>query len=173
MGKIGSWYIGIAAEAFAAAQFARYGVNVSVQYGANQPEYDLIAAKGDSMLKISVKGSQDVSWGLTQGFKKDCDYHEAINRWLAAHGKKTVFCLVQFHGVAENELPRMYLATPSEIAEIMHSSRAGNGDTILYEHHVWGQWGNLSILPVLIVHCQSPDPVLIQKQTNQHNRKEQ
>ena len=47
MGKIGSWYIGIAAEAFAAAQFARYGVNVSVQYGANQPEYDLIAAKGD------------------------------------------------------------------------------------------------------------------------------
>lgn len=138
MGKIGSWYIGIAAEAFAAAQFARYGVNVSVQYGANQPEYDLIAAKSDSMLKISVKGSQDGSWGLTQGFKKDCDYHEAINRWLSAHGKKTVFCLVQFKGVAENELPRMYLATPSEIAELMHSSRAGNGETILYEYHKWG-----------------------------------
>ncbi len=90
------------------------------------------------MLKISVKGSQDGSWGLTQGFKKDCDYHEAINRWLSAHGKKTILCLVQFKGVSENELPRMYLATPSEIAELMHSSRAGNGETILYEYHKWG-----------------------------------
>lgn len=138
MGKIGSWYIGIAAEAFAAAQFARFGVKVSVQYGANQPEYDLIAEIEDKMLKISVKGSQDGGWGLTQGFKKDCDYHEAINRWLSAHGKKTIFCLVQFQGVAENELPRMYLATPTEIADMLHASRAGNGETVLREFHAWG-----------------------------------
>jgi len=138
MGKVGSWYIGIAAEAFAAAQFARYGVKVSVQYGANQPEYDLIAEKDDKMLKISVKGSQDGGWGLTQGFKKNCGYHEAIDRWLASHGKKTVFCLVQFQNVAENELPRMYLATPSEIADMLHASRAGNGETVLREHHIWG-----------------------------------
>ena len=65
--KVSSWHIGVAAEAFVAAQFARYGIDVSVQYGANQPEYDLIAAQGDKMLKISVKGSQDGGWGLTQG----------------------------------------------------------------------------------------------------------
>ncbi len=65
-----SWYVGVVAEAFAAAQFARYTYDVSVQYGANQPEYDLIAVSGDKMLKISVKGSRDRSWGLTQSFKK-------------------------------------------------------------------------------------------------------
>ena len=57
MKKVSSWHIGVAGEAFAAAQFARYGIDVSVQYGANQPEYDLIATKGDKMLKVSVKGS--------------------------------------------------------------------------------------------------------------------
>ena len=39
---VSSWHIGIAAEAFAAAQFARFGIDVSVQYRANQPEYGLI-----------------------------------------------------------------------------------------------------------------------------------
>ena len=120
MKKVSSWHIGVAGEAFAAAQFARYGIDVSVQYGANQPEYDLIATKGDKMLKVSVKGSQDGGWGLTQGYKKGCDYHEAIDKWLAAHGKKTIFCLVQFQNVADDQLPRMYLATPAEIAQALH-----------------------------------------------------
>ena len=55
MAKMTSWHVGVAAEAFAAAQFARYGYYVSVQYGANQPEYDLIAEFEDKMLKISVR----------------------------------------------------------------------------------------------------------------------
>lgn len=54
-----SRHVGVAAEAFVAAQFARLRYDVSVQYGANQPEYDLIAVSGDNMLKISVKRSQD------------------------------------------------------------------------------------------------------------------
>ena len=91
---ISPWHVGVAAEAFAAGLFARYGYDVSVQYGANQPEYDLIAVTGDKMLKISVKGSQDGGWGLTQSYKKGCDYHEAIAKWLADHHKKTIFCLV-------------------------------------------------------------------------------
>lgn len=56
-----SWHVAVAAEAFAAALFARCGVDVSVQYGANQPEYDLIVSQGERMLKVSVKGSQDGS----------------------------------------------------------------------------------------------------------------
>ena len=135
--KVSSWHIGVAAEAFVAAQFARYGVDVSVQYGANQPEYDLIATRGDQMLKISVKGSQDGGWGLTQNYIKDSDYHTAISQWLEAHGKKTVFCLVQFQNTTEDEMPRMYLATPSEIADELHKARAGKGETVLREYHVW------------------------------------
>ena len=67
-------------------------------------QHCLLAVSGDKILKISVKGSQDGSWGLTQSFKKDCDYHEAIAKWLDAHHKKTIFCLVQFKNTAPNEM---------------------------------------------------------------------
>lgn len=135
---ISSWHVGVAAEAFAAAVFARYGYDVSVQYGANQPEYDLIAVSGDKILKLSVKGSQDGGWGLTQGYKKGCDYHEATAKWLAAHHKKTIFCLVQFQGVKPNEMPRIYLASPQEIADLLNASAGGRGETVLRENHTWG-----------------------------------
>ena len=149
--QVSTWHIGVSAEAFVAAQFARYGIDVSVQYGADQPEYDLIASRGDQILKISVKGSQDGSWGLTQKYMKNGDYHKAIDQWLAAHGKKTVFCLVQFMGTEENEMPRMYLARPSDIAEELHKARAGAGDTILREYHEWTKqsvaYGTKDIIP--------------------------
>ena len=54
MSKMTSWHVGVAAEAFAAAQFARLKYDVSVQYGANQPEYDLIAVDGEKMLKREI-----------------------------------------------------------------------------------------------------------------------
>lgn len=122
IGRIGvpcpiPWHVATAAEAFAAGQFAKLGWEVSAQYGANQPEYDLIVVKGDRMLKISVKGSKDGPWGLTLSYKKGADYH----------------------GAREDELPRMYLATPAEIAQRLKESAGGRGDTILYEHHVWSQ----------------------------------
>jgi hypothetical protein len=131
------WQVATAAEAFAAAQFARCGWDVSVQYGANQPEYDLVAVAGEKMLKISVKGSQDGDWGLTQSFLKDANYHGAVELWLAKHSKRTIFCLVQFKGVSNLELPRMYLASPTEIGALLKSSSAGRGGTILYEKKVW------------------------------------
>lgn len=134
---ITSWQVATAAEAFAAAQFARCGWDVSVQYGANQPEYDLVAVSGERMLKISVKGSQDGGWGLTQSHISNANYHGAADAWLKKHSKKTIFCLVQFKGGAVDELPRMYLATPSEIASWLKAAAAGRGDTILYEEHVW------------------------------------
>jgi len=132
-----SWQVATAAEAFAAAQFARCGWDVSVQYGANQPEYDLVAVDGDRMLKVSVKGSKDGGWGLTQLYIQNADYHAAADTWLDKHSRKTVFCLVQFKGVRVDSLPRMYLATPREIAEWLKAAAAGRGDTILYEEHTW------------------------------------
>jgi len=146
-----SWQVATAAEAFAAAQFARCGWDVSVQYGANQPEYDLVAVDGDRVLKVSVKGSKDGGWGLTQSFIKNADYHGAADVWLSRHGNKTVFCLVQFKDTPIEMLPRMYLASPQEIAAWLKNAAAGRGDTILYERHVWTPrakaFGTIDVIP--------------------------
>ena len=34
-------------------------------------------------------------------------------------------------------MPRMYLATPSEIASWLKLAAAGRGDTTLHEYHAW------------------------------------
>ena len=131
------WHVATAAEAFAAEQFALFGWDVSVQYGANQPEYDFVVVDGDRMLKVSVKGSRDGSWGLIQSFLKDGNYHAAAEAWCKTHSKKTVICMVQFKGVEESALPRMYLATPNEIKIRLVQTEKGRGDTILYELKEW------------------------------------
>ncbi|NOU05389.1 MAG: hypothetical protein HOO99_04325 [Hyphomicrobiaceae bacterium] len=132
-----SWHVATAAEAITAAQFARCGWDISVQYGANQPEYDLVAVDGSRVLKISVKGSQDGAWGLTQSYKEKATYHEAIDTWLQRHGPKTVFCFVQFYEVQLSSLPRMYLAMPEEIAVWLKNAAKGRGVTTLSESHAW------------------------------------
>ena len=146
-----SWHVATAAEAFAAAQFARCGWDVSVQYGANQPEYDLVAVDGERMLKVSVKGSKDGRWGLTQSHISSADYQGAADAWLKKHSAKTVFCLVQFKGVPTSGLPRMYLATPKQIAGWLKQAANGRGDTILYERHVWSKRaaaaGTIDVIP--------------------------
>jgi len=136
--KISSWHIKVAAEAYAAALFAQCGIDVSVQYGADQPGYDLIIAKNEKMLKVSVKGSQDGSWGLTQSYLKDAKYHAAVDEWVNKHDKNIIFCLVQFKNVHFGEMPRVYLATPIEIANRLKATAKGRGDSILYESHQWG-----------------------------------
>jgi hypothetical protein len=140
-----SWHVAVAAEAIAAAQFARCGFDVSVQYGADQPEYDLVVAKGESLLKVSVKGSQDGGWGLTQSYMKKAtersgkrgDYLGAIDLWLERHSSCTVFCFVQFQGVDVDQLPRIYLASPKEVAHRLRQTAKGRGDSILYENWKW------------------------------------
>ncbi len=136
--RISSYHVGVAAEALAAAQFARCGFDASVQYGANQPEYDLVVTKGDKMLKVSVKGSQDGGWGLTQSYLKNADYYAAIRAWLAKHKGRTVFCLVQFQEADLDAMPHLYLATPHEVAEHLRRAAMGRGETVLWENHVRG-----------------------------------
>ncbi|MGG1486951.1 hypothetical protein ABEI56_23295 [Peribacillus castrilensis] len=127
----------VAAESFTATLFAWAGYDISVQYGADQPEYDLVAVCGEKMVKVSVKGSQDGGWGLTQSYKKDRTYSEAIDFWVNKHKGRTIVSLVQFKGVdiEEGEMPRVYLATPQEIGEYMKQSRGGNGYTVAREFH--------------------------------------
>jgi Holliday junction resolvase-like predicted endonuclease len=136
-----NWHVATAAEAIAAAQFARLGFDVSVQYGANQPEYDLLIVDGQHMLKISVKGSKDEAWGLTQtelAKLKNANYQGAADAWLMKHKPRTAFCLVQFAGVAFDQLPRTYLTTPKEIAQRFKAAAGGRGDTTLYENYTRG-----------------------------------
>ena len=131
------WHVATAAEAIAAAQFARCGWDVSVQYGANQPEYDLVVVKRELILKVSVKGSQDGGWGLTQSYMRDRDYHRASDLWLQKHSNNTVMCFVQFMGISLTQLPNVYLARPIEVATLLRAAAGGRGDTILNENHTW------------------------------------
>ena len=74
-----TYQVKIAAEAYAAGFFAHAECDVSVQYGANQPVYDIIAARPPKLVGVSVKGSQDGSWGLTQSHLVAADYTSAID----------------------------------------------------------------------------------------------
>jgi hypothetical protein len=131
--------VSVSAESFTATLFAWAGYDVSVQYGANQPEYDLIVANGNRMVKVSVKGSQDGGWGLTQKYLNNSDYHSAIDQWINKHSNKTIFSLVQFENIdLELEMmPKVYLATPLEIASYMKTMINGFGNTSLKMHHEW------------------------------------
>src|ERR1700739_1233087 len=117
--------VATAAEAIAAGQFARLGFDVSVQYGANQPEYDLIVADKDRMLKISVKGSSDGGWQLSSFYLANADYHKAADLWLRKHNPKTAICLVQFKDVPIDELPNIYLVWPKDIMLRLKAASGG------------------------------------------------
>lgn len=132
------YHVGVAAEGFAAGLFAQAGCDVSVQYGANQPQYDLLISRGGRAIHVSVKGSQDGGWGLVQNYKRGRSYHETADAWVAAHRNPNIlYCLVQFQGVALGECPRVYLATVAEIVERHKASRNGLGETILWENRCY------------------------------------
>jgi hypothetical protein len=143
----------IAAEAYSACLLARAGYDVLVQYGANQPYYDLVANKGNRSLPISVKGSQDGGWMLAVKYKeKGMSYHEAIDKWLGMQRGDIVFMFIQFFGVPLGEAPRVYIARPEEVAAHMKTQCHGRGygslqedirqqrPTSKYNHKVPNSW---------------------------------
>lgn len=129
------YHVSVAAEAHAAAMFARANYEVSIQYGANQPGYDLVAIKGNRRLLISVKGSQDGGWLLHGRFKKDRTWTEAVEKWKGSQSFDTIMFFVQFKNVSFDTPPRMYLARVEEVANHLLASRAGNISTCLYENY--------------------------------------
>ena len=143
----------IAAESYAACLLAQAGYDVLVQYGANQPQYDLVAVKERRFLPVSVKGSQDGGWMLSVRFQdKGISYHEAIDRWLAAQRDDVIFVFVQFIGVALGDAPRAYVARPPEVAAHLKTQRHGAGYGSLqedfrrdhprskYDHRIPAEW---------------------------------
>jgi hypothetical protein len=143
--KSGSWPITVAATGIASAQFARCGFDVMIQTGRDKPWYDLVVTKGGNLLKIAVKASEDCRWRLAESYfqravppnAKKPDISHAIRMWLDTHGERTVYCLVQFEGVSLNQLPRIYLATPGEIAQRMKESAERTGEAVLHEQYDW------------------------------------
>jgi hypothetical protein len=127
-----SHQVQVAGEAFAASLFARAGCDVLVQYGPNQPSYDLVAMRDGAALQVSVKASQYDGWGLIQSYKKGRSYAEAADAWCADQGEDTVFCLVCFWECPLDAAPRTFLATAKEIAEHHKAGKHGSGTTILY-----------------------------------------
>ena len=128
--KLTKYHTATAAEAIAAAQFARLGCNVAVQYGANQPEYDLTIDDGSRRpLCVSVKGIRGKSWPLAASLKKNgVSYHGAIDAWVEKHRVGTVICLVSFLDVKLDVMPPVFLAQPAEIADVMKAhGPAGHG----------------------------------------------
>jgi hypothetical protein len=135
----------VGAEGIAAAQFARCGFDVLVQAGRDKPWYDLVVTKAGNLLKVSVKASDNGEWALTSGFirrvaetngmRVDC--LSAIDMWRSGYGSRTVCCLVQFEGAAIHELPRVYLASPDEIAANMREVAARIGRSTLLEMYEW------------------------------------
>src|SRR5258706_16187875 len=101
----------IAAESYAASVLARAGYQVSVQYGANQPDYDLVAEKNGRILLVSVKGNQDGGWPLAVAHKKSgVSYHQAIDNWRTRQRKDIVLIFVQFLGISLTAAPRVFVA---------------------------------------------------------------
>jgi hypothetical protein len=123
----------IAAESYTACLLAQSGYDVLVQYGANQPHFDLMAVKGERKLPISVKGSQDGGWMLGTSFKKGVTYHVAIDRWLAAQRRDVVYTFVGFLNVELGQAPRVYIARPPEIAAQLKLRCSGRGHCSLEE----------------------------------------
>jgi hypothetical protein len=105
----------VAAEAFAAGVFAQAGYSVFVQYGANQPGYDLLVCDDHEKhtMHVNVKGSTNGGWLLATKDKNNTWEH-ALNTWIEQN-KELVFCLVQFNEIEVGMLPPMYLATGDEI----------------------------------------------------------
>jgi hypothetical protein len=143
--KPSTWPVAVGAEGITAAQFARCGFDVLVQAGHDKPSYDLVVTKAGNLLKVSIKGSDDGRWCLTQSYLTrtanprgiKSDTHRAIDLWLDIHGSRTVYCLVQFEGVSLHQLPRIYLASPSEIASRMRQNTERLGDSALREQYEW------------------------------------
>jgi hypothetical protein len=143
--KPGSWPITVGAAGIAAAQFARCGFDVMIQSGPDKPWYDMVVTKAGNLLKIGVKASENGRWHLAESYllraahanTKKPDIPHAIRMWLDTHGERTVYFLVQFEGVSLNQLPRIYLATPGEIARRMREAAERTGEPILREQYDW------------------------------------
>ena len=138
--RLSSRQVSAAAENIAAAQFAMHGFDVLEQGGQTHYFYDLCVANSGGLLKVTVHGSLRGFWNLVDAYlynggqtRVRADYHRAIDRWLERQGAKVTHCLVQLEPADLTHMPRIYLATSTEIAARLHECVEILGDAALYE----------------------------------------
>jgi hypothetical protein len=125
--QVSQYHIKIAAEAFAAGLLAHAGYDVLIQYGADQPVYDLVVGKSRRLARVSVKGTQLPGWTLAAGYVRDADYHRAADEWLQAQCDGLLFFFVSFYEVPLGRCPDSFVATAPEVAQHLKSQRGGQG----------------------------------------------
>lgn len=125
--------VSIAAESFAAGVFAHAGYSVFVQYGANQPGFDLVVSDSTESLMVSVKGSTDGGWLLATK-KPNGSYVQALETWIERN-HRMVFCLVQFKDVLVGQCPRIWMVTGANLGEYLRTHYFGNVSLSLYERY--------------------------------------
>ena len=141
--KIDNNRVANAADGDVIARLAFLGFDVFTQRKSNLKRYDLLAVdERDVALKISVKGSQMGRWVIcpSTGAKdeKGNIYHAAINEWAKEQNQPgIVLCFVQYKGISPDQRPRIYLATPKEVAAHLKAQANGRGYGALVEHHVF------------------------------------
>jgi hypothetical protein len=144
------YQVNVAAEAFTAVVMSQAGYDVALQYGTTQPDWDILATKGERILKLQVKGSQDGGWGLFQSYIRNANYHAALDEWLAAQQHDIVYFLVQFANLQVGVAPRCYIARPTEMVAHMRTTRGGHAYTSLREKYVYTRGigaGHTDIIP--------------------------
>lgn len=137
--------ISVGGEGIAAAQFARCGFDVLVQAGHDKPTYDLAVTRAGNLLKVLVKASDNGRWSLVTPYLKNplethskrADCQKAIDLWLDSQASRLIVCLVQFEGVSFYDMPRIYLASPFEIARRMFDTVDRLDDSALHEAYDW------------------------------------
>ncbi len=142
--KIDNNRVANAADGDVIARLSFLGFDVFTQRKSNLKRYDLLAVDDrDVSLKISVKGSTTGGWVIrtsigTIDVNGKTDYQYAINKWEQEQTQPgIVFCFVQYKDVGPDQRPRMYLATPKEVADQLRSQANGRGYGALREHHVY------------------------------------
>lgn len=133
MRKLSNSQITVAAESFVAAQFALCGFDVLEQASRARFHFDLGVARSDGMMKVTVHASFNGFWDLLDRYlelpqRKTItanDYHGAIDEWLEQRSARVLCCLVEFDSTNLNVMPRIYLASGQEVAEILHEKIDG------------------------------------------------
>lgn len=144
-GRLTSRSISLGAEGIAAAQFARTGFDILPQTAHEKPNFDLAVTRSGALVKMSVKASDNGCWDLVHPFlrgvhgskSRRADQQKAIDMWLDGQASRAMCCLVQFDGIPLEQLPRIYLASPWDIAKRMLDSLERLDEASLLESYEW------------------------------------
>ena len=69
--------------------------------------------------------------------RRRADHQSAIDMWLNSQASRAMCCLVQFDSIPLDQLPRIYLAAPWDIARRMLDCLERVDDAILHETYEW------------------------------------